>query len=193
MRLTRTVAPTAVPLSVAQAKEQAEFEGDHRDSMIADQIAAAVDLLDGPTGWLGRAIVTQTWLLELPSWPSCLVLPVEPVQSVSVSYLDISGAEMPVSDGSYYLRQAPAMPAELHWASGWVPPAVSMAAPLPVRITMVAGYGDAAACPPAIRQAIRMLVAHWMAVREGVNVSAGSASEIPLTVGALLARYRRMV
>ncbi|AFA44850.1 head-tail connector protein [Rhodobacter capsulatus] len=192
MRLTRTVAPAAAPLSVAQAKEQAEFEGDHRDSMIADQIAAAVDLLDGPTGWLGRAIVTQTWMLELPSWPSCLVLPVEPVQSVSVSYLDISGAEVQVSAESHYLLQNPGMAAELHWSSGWVPPAVSKTAPLPVRISMVAGYGDAAACPPAIRQAIRMLVAHWMAVREGVNVG-NIVSEVPLAVGALLARYRRMV
>ena len=85
------------------------------------------------------------------------------------------------------------MAAELHWSSGWVQPAVSRTAPLPVRISMVAGYGDAAACPPAIRQAIRMLVAHWMAVREGVNVGTGTASEIPLTISALLARYRRMV
>lgn len=189
MRLIRTVAPDGMPLTVAQARAQAEYDSDHRDDLIADYIAAAVDLIDGPTGILGRAIVTQTWRLELDRWPACLIVPVEPVQSISVSYLDAAGAEIDLDASAHYLRQSTTSAPELHWAEGWSAPVLSAAAPYPVRMDIVAGFGDAGNCPAAIRQAIRMMVAHWIDFRAVV----GDPGEIPLSVSALLARYRRMV
>lgn len=192
MQLIRTIAPVGLPITVEEARQQAEFDSDHRDDLIQSYIEAAVDLLDGPTGMLGRAIVTQTWRLELAAWPACLVLPVEPVQSVSVSYINAAGVTVAVDGSAHYLRQSTSAAPELHWAAGWTNPPLSASAPYPVKLDIVAGFGDAGNCPAAIRQAMRMIVAHWVDVRSTVNIG-NIVNEVPMAASALLARYRRML
>lgn len=190
MQLTRTVAPSALPVTIQDVRKQAEYDSDHRDDLITSYIEAAVDLLDGPTGTLGRAIITQTWRLELAAWPAMLVLPVEPVQSVAASYVNAAGAVAQIDASAHYLRHSPGAPSELHWAPGWSAPQLSASVPFPVRFDIVAGFGDADACPPAIKQALRMIVAHWIDVRVPVG---DAMQEIPMTANVLLARYRRML
>jgi uncharacterized phiE125 gp8 family phage protein len=149
-------------------------------------LAAAVDLLDGPAGILGRCIVTQVWRMELPSWPASLVLPVEPVQSVVISYYDAAGVSQTVDAGEYYVTDRPGQAAILYWAPSWGFPQLQSGASYPVSIDITAGFGAPEETPAAIAQAIRMMVAHWYQSRE-------DAGQIPLAASALLARYRRVL
>jgi hypothetical protein len=58
----RTVAPALNPVSLDEAKDHvgaAEFDDD--DRKLEGYIDAAVAYLDGYSGILGRALITQTW------------------------------------------------------------------------------------------------------------------------------------
>ena len=60
-----------------------------------------------------------------------------------------------------------------------------------IELDVTVGYGDAAIdVPEPLRQAIRLLVAHWYENR-GL-VTAGTATVLPSTVAALLAPYRML-
>lgn len=186
MRLSLISAPGELPVSLSAVKAHARVDSADEDALLQALIEAATSLLDGPAGILGRAIVTQTWLLELPAWPASLVIPVEPVQSVTISYLDADGAEVDLDPGLFYLSSRPSHSSILYWSPGWSEPALSQVNPFPVRLRIVAGFGAASATPPAIVQAIKMMVTHWFAYRE-------TTGEIPLTASALIAPFRRML
>jgi uncharacterized phiE125 gp8 family phage protein len=115
---------------------------------IALLLKAAVADLDGRNGWLNRALITQTWELQLEMFPpNEIALPLPPLQSVvSVKYDDVNGAEqtVPVSDykvdttsrgGRIVLVTGKSWPATLDQIHA-------------VRIQFTAGYGDSAADVP---------------------------------------------
>ncbi|MFD1809285.1 head-tail connector protein [Gemmobacter lanyuensis] len=106
MMLSRISAPSAALVAVDEAKAHCRIDGDDDDAVILALASAAADYLDGPSGILGRAILGQTWRLELPSWPPFIELPVEPVISAEVRYLDVAGVEQ-VLDASAYRLVAP--------------------------------------------------------------------------------------
>jgi uncharacterized phiE125 gp8 family phage protein len=59
-----------------------------------------------------------------------------------------------------------------------------------VTVRFVAGYGaTAAAVPFGLKAAIKMLVAHWYARREPVNIG-NLVTPIPLTIDSLLWPYK---
>lgn len=190
MRLTRTIAPAELPITAVEARDYCRISHINEDDFLGALIAAAVDMLDGPTGILGRAIVAQTWRMELVQWPASILLPIEPVTSVTVSYVDEAGDVQELDADQVWLVTNPGAVPVLNWVSGFTAPALSVDAPYPVIIDMECGFGDAAAVPPAISTAIKMLVGHWYDNR-GV---AGAASDVlPMAVSALLARYRRLL
>ncbi|ORE94037.1 hypothetical protein ATO13_08186, partial [Stappia sp. 22II-S9-Z10] len=81
--------PTALPVTVAEAKAHMRVVYDHEDDYIADLIRAATARLNGPYGLLGRCILTQTWRVTLLVLGSTITLPLGPHQSVdSIVYLD---------------------------------------------------------------------------------------------------------
>ena len=60
-----------------------------------------------------------------------------------------------------------------------------------IEIDVVSGYGDDAAdVPQPLRQAIRLLVAHWYENRGLAAV--GAVTVLPSTVAALIAPYRML-
>jgi uncharacterized phiE125 gp8 family phage protein len=191
MRLTLATGPATTPITLEEAKAECrarDFNDD--DELIAGIVDSVVSYLDGPEGVLGRAIVTQVWQLELAAWPSCLVLPVEPIQSVAVSYLDTSGAAQNLPDASFYLSSWPRQPSELNWAKGVTLPDVSTTAPFPVIIQMTAGFGSAASTPAAIKISMLKLTRHWY---DNPGQIGDRMAELPLSVGALIAPFRRML
>lgn len=191
MRLTRTVAPAELPISRDEAKLHCRVEHDEEDTLIDSLIAAAVDYLDGPSGILGRAIIEQQWLLELDAWPSRLALPIEPVSSVTVQYLDKSGTETDVPENQLVITDAPSARTVLEWVDGFQTPELSDTR-YPVKITLTAGFGAAAKELDGIKVAIKIMVGHWYLNRETV-VLGMSVAELPMAVNALLARYRVML
>ncbi|MDO9125489.1 MAG: head-tail connector protein, partial [Parvibaculum sp.] len=67
----------------------------------------------------------------------------------------------------------------------WPMPATRLAG---IAVDFTAGYGAAAAVPAPLKQAVLLLAAHWFENREPL----GNGVELPLTVSALVARYRRL-
>lgn len=65
------------------------------DARIAGVIAAVTEEIDGPTGWLGRALAPQLLEWSLSCWPQldCFRLPCPPeIEIVSIDYVDPAGA-----------------------------------------------------------------------------------------------------
>ena len=93
MRLTLITAPDTDAVELVSAKRQCRVDHNDDDAFIGSLIGAATQHLDAPHGILGRAVMPQIWLLELIAWQEAVVLPVEPVRSVLVTYIDASGDE----------------------------------------------------------------------------------------------------
>ena len=58
-------APAQEPVTLAEAKERLRITGDSFDADLHSLLRAARQEIDGSSGWLGRALITQTWDLVL--------------------------------------------------------------------------------------------------------------------------------
>lgn len=186
--LTLATAPAAV-LTTAEAKAHLRISHSLEDTLIASLVSAATAYLDGYSGILGRALVTQVWDYTLPCFASPLRLPMAPVSAISyVKYLDDDAVEQTVSSADYYLSGDASGPyIALVDGADW-PTTYPQDNAVSVRFT--AGYGAASAVPAAIKQAMLLLVGHWYENRSALG--ANTLAELPLAVGALLAPYRRV-
>lgn len=183
----RLAAPAALPVSVAQARAQLRVDFDEDDTLIEGLIGAATDALDGYTGILGRALVTQTWRQDFDRFTGCMRLPLAPVASISeIVYFDAENAEQTLSTDVYELlsdARGPyvALQADQAWPASYARAGA-------VRVSYVAGEA-VEDLKPALRAAIMLHVAHLYE-----NRAAGSATPIsvlPLAYYALIAPYRR--
>lgn len=115
-----------------------EVPGDHlmNDATIEAMIAAVTATIDGPGGWLGRALGVQTLELRLDCWPDCpLRLPCPPIINVlSVKYADVDDVDQTIDASNYSLSAG-----HLWFKSGFARPALGQR-PFPVIITYRAGY-----------------------------------------------------
>lgn len=191
MRLTRTEAPAATLISAAEAKEYCRVSHDHEDALFGRLVGAATGILDGPGGILGRAMVTQTWSVELPAWPvGRFVVPVEPVQSLTIGYHDAAGEAQTLASGAFEIATSPKARAEIVWTEAFAAPALEAGRLYPVAITVIAGHAADDPDLDPLRVAMLELVAHWWTNRSAV-VTGTITAEVPWTVDALLAPYRR--
>lgn len=138
-----------------------------------------------------RALLTQTWaltLMEFP-WGDAIALPIAPLQSVSsVQYVSGAGTTETMSPSDYAADLGNLPPLVIRGYGVTWP--VTRTQRNAVTVEFVAGYGSAAAdVPAAIRAAMKLLIGHWYANREAVNVG-NITTELPLAVAALLAPYR---
>lgn len=184
-------APTAEPVTVAEAKSWIRQDSSADDTLIASLIVAARQAVEN---YLSRALLTQTWDLWLPYFCD-LELPKAPLQSVtSITYTDDAGDSQTLATSVYDVfayQEAP----------GWVRLAYSQSWPSTravadaVKIRFVAGYAAASpigsAVPQAIRHGILILVAEYYENRE-INVVNNRAqiTEIPGHVERLLWPYK---
>lgn len=187
MRLTLVTAPTEEAIDVAFVKTLLSIDHNDHDLRFAALIGAVTDYLDGPTGILGRAILQQTWLLELERWPDRLAIPVEPVSAVAVSWFDSDDAETALSATTYEIVSTPESRPELIWNDSAVLPQLGPRM-FPVRVEITAGAVNAEAVPKSLREAMGLLAAHWYEHRAAV--SSPAAVEMPFGISAMLARHR---
>lgn len=171
-----TVEPASEPVTLGDAKGQAEVQGTDHDTMLTSFIGAARVFVEEYTG---TRLVAQTVELRCSSWRDLADLPVAPISGVSaVSYLDADGASQTLSTSVYEtvlvgLKPSLRLKANQSWPTARC---VSDA----IKVTATAGY---ATVPEPIKLAILMLVASWFDNR--------SVGDAPGIVTGLLSNYRR--
>lgn len=185
----RTVDPTAAPITRAEVKSHLRIDHDDEDSKIDALILAAVSYLDGPGGYLGRAMMPQTWRHFFMGWGSThLRLSMPNASEVVVTYIDPDGATQTLSSSLYEVVEELSASVIIP-TDGAVWPSVDYVAN-PIRVTAKHGYASADAVPAAIKQAMLLMIGDWYEHRN--QATTGSAGVIPLSVpvGALLAPFR---
>lgn len=179
--------PSSLPVSLATAKEFLRVDGNEDDALISSLIAAAVASLDGECGELGRALIAQTWRLDLDGFPrTAIELPLPPtIEVVSVSYVGADGAAAPMVADDYIVTGAGSYGfARVTPSSGRWPVGSS------VSVTFRAGFGDDGDAVPAdLRGAILARVALAYAMRESAVLTTATVEANP-DVAAALARWR---
>ena len=189
----RVVTPPAPVVTLEEAKQHLIVDHDDDNSYIQVLTDAATAWLDGPSGWLGRALGVQT--LELVTdrfgdgcrdWIELAFPPF--IDVVSVKYIDRDGIETVMPADGYELALGQLRPS---YGGSWPSPRCQSDA---VRIQYRAGYGVAPdyeinAAPDPVRVSILMLVAQWYRTREPVAIGA-NVEQLPFAVEALLSPFR---
>jgi uncharacterized phiE125 gp8 family phage protein len=188
MALVLTAAAGVEPISLAQAKAQLRVDTSDEDALIGSLIATARSYVERT---LGLALITQGWSYYLDHWPrsGVIALPIRPVQTVTAVKVHDASGGVTTLDESAYAVDALSQPGRLSVMAAMPPVAARQLNAFEIDFT--AGYGDEAEnVPEPIRQALLLLVAHWFERREPVAFNEGP-QEIPMSVAALLAPYRR--
>lgn len=179
--------PALEPVSLADAKHFLRVEHDDDDDLIAALIAAARVHVEAQTR---RALIEQTWRLVRDVWPASGRLPILPAPLIAVTAIrvfDADGAPHVLEGGDFVIDTVSA-PAMLAFARGAPRAPGKLAAG--IEIDIAAGYGAAPEdVPEPLRQAIRMLVAHWYENR-GVIAASGEVASMPASVSSLIAPFR---
>lgn len=139
-----------------EVKDHLRETGTSADTVLTALILVAVGWVEGRTG---RALLNQTWKLQLDEWPcGTLKLPRAPLSSVtSITYVDGAGATQTLATTIYAVQalagdQAPRGTVRLKYGQVWP---TLRGDPDGVAVTYVAGYGAATTNLPA---ALRMLI-----------------------------------
>ena len=190
MWLNQTAAPSGAPITLAEAKAHCRVDHTDDDALIGSMIDAAAQHLDGRHGYLGRCLMTQSWEYRVHCFPQCGVieLPFPPLQSVaSVKYLDEAGIEQTLIANTDYVVDTATYNGQIRRAYNVVWPFARLE-DYAVRIIFSAGFGDAAAVPQPIKNAMLMMIGHLYEHRE--TVTDGNLVEVPLAARWLLGPYR---
>lgn len=193
MALILVTGPTSEPVTLAEAKAHLRVDIDEDDDLIEALVATAREHLET----ISRprvAMLEQTWRYVADAWPSSNVLELRPYplrSVVSISYTDLAGAVTVISSGEY-LVDTTSRPGRVVMRNGW--PAATLQEINGLAIEFKAGYGtDPSAVPLPLRQAVLLLTSHWYETREPVLTTGAVGKEVPLTVKALFASWRRDV
>jgi len=178
-------APAAEPLSLADAKAFLRVEHDDDDIIIASLVASARNHVEALTRC---GLITQTWRLALDRWPdNGRVAPkLGPLRALIAARV-FNEANVPSSldAASFVVDRAGGVIAAPCWSLP-VPGRSTAGIELDIEI----GFGDAASdVPPALLNAIRMLVVHWYENRSLVAIGQ-TVAMMPASVNAMINSYR---
>lgn len=150
-------------LTVADLKREARRTDSSEDARFEDAIKEAYFRLDGPSGWLNRAILEQKWVGVVDRFDDKIELPIPPLMSVDqIRHLDSDGTWQTVAPATYgystyglvgyvYKKQGQ------HWP-------FASAEPGSIEISFTAGYPDGEAVLEnmrGIRKALKLLAGHY--------------------------------
>lgn len=162
-----------VPLSDL-ARFVRDTSGEEDDQLSASE-RAAVGMLDGWHGRLGRCILVQTWGVEVAEAPSDLPYPFGADAELGFAQR-VGGDWVPVSGGSVSGGGLRVMVDELPSGDG------------PFAVTFTSGWARPQDVPDPLRQAIKMMTAYLFDHRDGMG-AAKSMTGLPPAVEALIRPY----
>lgn len=198
--------PADYPVTLEEAKAHLVVEHTEHDSLIEIYVAAATQNVDGPTGFLGRALIEQTWDYYLDAFPGhrnhggcrhaafhTIEIPLPPlIEVVEFKYQDSAGNEQDV-DPDLYVVDFASEPARIVLLRGSQWPMAREAANA-IRIRFRAGYLTSDS-PPAdntpfpIKAGILLHVGDLYRNRE-TNVIGARSEPMPWSAEQLLRPYR---
>jgi uncharacterized phiE125 gp8 family phage protein len=176
--------PTLEPLSLDEMRVYLRLETSEEDGLVLSLIKAARNAVEQGSR---RALMAQKWRLRLPRFPQdkSLRLPISPILSLDAVrtfdtlgnpvLLDLASFQL---DGSTLILSASLMPNGGDGAG--------------VEIDLTAGFGTQPTdVPEALRQAMRMLVAHYYEHRANA-LHEERIAHFPAAIAATVAPWRRM-
>jgi uncharacterized phiE125 gp8 family phage protein len=184
MSLTQITPPAAEPVSLAELKAFLKVDGTDEDALIGSVATAARAHLETLTA---KAFVTQGWRIRRDAWAphGRLTFPIGPVRSLDAVTVTGSAGEVSLPLDPFRL-DGDGLPPRLSWTPSAVPqPSVPLAG---IAIDVTAGYGAPDDVPPPLRQAVRLLAAHWFENRTLVTLG-HEVAVMPRTVDALIAPF----
>jgi len=191
LRPARTSPPSALPVSLDEAKAHLRVDTTDEDVLIRALIQSVTEHLDGWAGTLGRCLVEQTWRMSFSAFPSCglLRLPLAPLASspaIAVTYFDDANATQTLSSSAYQVAEDDLGPL-LHLAQSQTWPTTYERVDA-VSVSAKFGYGAAADVPASIKAAILLMVGDLY-----INREAKISNKLVMnpTAAMLLAPYRR--
>lgn len=177
-------------VTYAEAKAHLHLDSDDEQTLVESLVKAATAHLDGFTGILGRALVTQTWRQDYDAFCPVLRLPlVAATISLVQAYAEDDDTGSAVAATNYELLED-ALGSYVRFIDDYAFP-TSVRETRGVRVSFTAGYGAASAVPADIKQAMLLLIGHWFGNREAVNIG-NITTALTFAVEALLAPYRRI-
>ncbi len=181
--------PATEPVELADCKAHLKVEVSDDDDLISELITAVRQDIEA---WLNRKLITQTVRISMDRFEWQIPVRVTPVQSISsIEYTDPDGNTQAVGSGNYQVDLvSPICRIRPNPDFSW--PSTRASTMNAVRITYLAGYGDASAdVPSPIRVAIKRRVATYYENRQDELVGRGlNAVPLDVTSRRLLAKYR---
>lgn len=176
--------PDSEPLSVDEMRQWLRRETHEDDVLLASMIKSARCAVEQA---IRRALILQKWRVRAREWPlnGELRLPLSPILSIdAIRRFDAAGNAVPIDLGGFdwsgcLLRLRPGGHTRDLFAFG-------------VEIDLTAGYGARASdVPEALRQAMRMLITHWLAHRTEALHEA-SVTHFPPAIAGAIMPYRQL-
>lgn len=172
MILTLRVGPTELALDQTGVMNHLRISTNTNTRVWADVLRMSrgvVEELDGSSGMLGRALITQEWSAWLDCWSPKIELPLPPTQSVeAILYLDTSGSWQTLDPESYRFIDGGNNKSSIVPAYGVNWPA-HQPVPACIEIRFTAGFGDDPEDIPAdITNAMLELLALRLSVKDGI-------------------------
>jgi uncharacterized phiE125 gp8 family phage protein len=158
LRIVQVTAPTELPVTLGEAKLHARIDEDADNALVPGLVRTATELAES---YSRRAIMRQTWKLNLDAWPTCgfVEMPKAPLVSVThIKTYDDSDVATEFSGASYQV-DAVTRPGRITVRStaSWPTPTRTMNG---IEIQFVCGYAtDPANVPAVIKNAILAMVA----------------------------------
>lgn len=176
MPLNQTDRSETLPLTTAQLATHIKLVV-YDSTYLNRLLAAAVDYAERETG---RDFVETTWEYTIESFPTEIILPRSPVQSITkIEYYDVDNELQEFED--YRHIQAHNLPSKLVPVTSWPS---TYTTPDAVKVTFVSGYEPV---PDVGLWAIGLLVNSWYEQRaDFAPLVGGLISSIPIGVDRLL-------
>ncbi len=185
MSIKRTVNPTALALSVPDAKAHLVVDHDDDDHLIRSYIEAATEQLESVGG---IAFTTQTWVETLPELPGeKLHLSMGPVSSVETVKYYASDVLTTLASSEYRVIDKGGNRSMVVPVTAW--PSVDVRDDA-VEVTYKCGFGDSeSAVPHMVKHSIRLCLTRMYEMRMPTVIGA-SAVEVPQFYNALVDSWR---